>query len=89
MTSWPTPIVATRVKVPIPVRRCCAPGCGDKIKPLSDEDWCWRVKFSDGTTRWLEPGCVEWLVNGHPDYGGGVGCAALFYENDAKGGSNG
>jgi hypothetical protein len=51
---------------------CCAPGCGDKIKPGCDEK-CFEVTWSDGDVTYLEEGCVEWFVNGHPDYRGGHG----------------
>jgi hypothetical protein len=59
----------------IPARlgaRCCAPGCGDKIKP-DPGDSMTEVTWSDGTTSYIERGCERWFVVGHPDYGGGHG----------------
>lgn len=69
----PTPTFARLVTTPIGVR-CCATGYGDKIK---DPD-CWRVEFADGSTAFLESGCVAWFVHGHPDYGHPFGGAELF-----------
>lgn len=70
------PVSARKTKVRIPARRCCAPGCGDKIKPMGDPelDWMWRVRFDDGSVAFVEQGlCEDWFENGHPDYGGGHG----------------
>jgi hypothetical protein len=69
----PRPIAAAVVATPESIR-CCATGCGDKIK---DPD-CWRVEFADGSALFLERGCVGWFVNGHPDYGHPYGGAELF-----------
>jgi hypothetical protein len=63
------PLRAVRVPVTFPARRCCAPGCGDKIK----DDEMFRIELSDGSTRFLEAGCVPWFVDGHPDVPGGGG----------------
>jgi hypothetical protein len=64
------PIKAERVPVVFPAERCCAPGCGDKIK---DGPLMWRITWDDGDVSYLEDGCVDWFVNGHPDYGGKFG----------------
>lgn len=53
--------------------RCCATGCGDKIKHLKPGDLCFEITWSDGSVSHLERGCVEWFVSGHPDYGFGHG----------------
>jgi hypothetical protein len=42
--------------------RCCATGCGDKIKPL-DKDVAYLEDLS----------CAYWFENGHPDYGHPLG----------------
>lgn len=34
--------------------RCDAPGCGDKIKALDEDDWCWR----DGDRRYHSGCCT-------------------------------
>lgn len=69
----PTPISAIIVATPAGVR-CCATGCGDKIK----DPECLRVEFVDASVAFLERGCVAWFVNGHPDYGHPFGGAELF-----------
>jgi len=56
-----------------PTARCCAPGCGDKIKPLNSSDSCYEIMWLDGDVTYLESGCLDWFVNGHPDYGNGFG----------------
>ena len=71
----PIPTAANLVATPAGVR-CCAAGCGDKIK----DPECWRVKFTDGSAAFLERGCVAWFVTGHPDYGHPFGGAELFKE---------
>lgn len=81
-SSKPVPAIATRVSVYTvweahweKHRRapgCCAPGCGDKIKPGCDET-CFEITWSDSSVSHLEEGCVEWFIDGHPDYGHGYG----------------
>ena len=56
-----------------PTARCCAPGCGDKIKPLNSSDSCYEIMWLDGDVTYLESGCLDWFVNGHPDYSNGFG----------------
>ena len=56
-----------------PFPRCCATGCGDKIKPISSGDTCLEVTWLGGDVTYLEFGCIEWFVHGHPDYGYGYG----------------
>lgn len=67
-----TPVSARR----IPGRlgeRCCAPGCGDKIKP-AEGDTMFEVTWSDGSLTYIEDAiCASWFQNGHPDVGGGRG----------------
>jgi hypothetical protein len=58
---------ATRLDHPaaaIGFPRCSAPGCGDKIKdgPL------YEVRRGD-LLEYVEEGCVDAYVHGHPDYG--------------------
>lgn len=61
---------AERIQNSTPYPRCCAPGCGDKIK---DDDVLKVIGFVDGRPRYLEECCVENFVHGHPDYGSPVG----------------
>lgn len=61
----PKPIMARLIETTIPARRCCAPGCGDKIQDTET----YEITWSDGGIMYLESGCVDWFVNGHPDYG--------------------
>lgn len=63
------PVRAEMVPVHYPAERCCAPGCGDKIKGES----MYLVVFDDGTHAYLEPECIPCFVDGHPDYGHGFG----------------
>ena len=56
-----------------PFPRCCAPACGDKIKPLHSGDTCLKITWLDGDVSYVEMDCYEWFVNGHPDHGGGYG----------------
>ena len=61
----------------VPCVRCCAPGCGDKIKP---DDTMLELTAPDGSVRgYLEHSCVDWFVLGHPDHGpaGGKGRLVL------------
>lgn len=60
--------------------RCCAPGCGDKIK----EQECIELVFVDETTLYLEQDCLNWYVNGHPDTGGGVGLLTIAHPSFFK-----
>lgn len=73
---WETHEKAQTGKTP----RCCAPGCGDKIK----DDTCIELVFVDGTKRYLEQDCLDWYVNGHPDVGGGVGLLTIAHESFFK-----
>lgn len=61
------------ILITLPAKRCCATGCGDKIKPLHSGDTCLKITWMDGTESMLEMGCIDWFVNGHPDYGYGYG----------------
>ena len=57
---------ARYVPVTFPTKRCCATGCGDKIK----DDRMIEVKSATtGEIFYLEEGCIEWFEDGHPDYG--------------------
>ena len=56
-----------------PTKRCCAPGCGDKIKPSSDDETILRLTWSNDDVTYLEEGCVAVFENGHPDYQCGHG----------------
>jgi len=50
--------------------RCCAPGCGDQIKEWCADQQVYRIVWSDESISYLEDdSCVDWFVNGHPDYG--------------------
>jgi hypothetical protein len=49
-----------------PGRRCCAPGCGDKIK---SPEATIELTFPNGVVNYAEEGCLDWVENGHPDYG--------------------
>lgn len=50
--------------------RCCAPGCGDRIKEWGADQQVYRIVWSDASISYLEDAtCVDWFVNGHPDYG--------------------
>ncbi len=75
MTALPTAIYGERVPCVYPAKRCCATGCGDSIKgdvsnpPKPTDDTMIRVHWSDGTSNYLEEGCLDWFQNGHPDYG--------------------
>lgn len=73
VTARPKPVSARKV----PARfgeRCCAPGCGDKIKPDDPTDTMYEVTWSDGALSYLESNpCARWFTEGHPDYGAGHG----------------
>lgn len=56
-----------------PTKRCCAPGCGDKIKTSSDDETMLRLTWSNDDVTYLEEGCVEWFEDGYTDYRGGHG----------------
>lgn len=66
---------ARRVPIHYPAERCCATGCGDKIKgDASMNDSMIEVVFPDGTMRYLGESighlsCVEAFEHGHSDYG--------------------
>jgi hypothetical protein len=67
----PRPVAARLVPVEVPAKRCCATGCGDKIKGDTDVDLMYEVTFDDGSISYVEKNgsCEEWFVAGHPDYG--------------------
>ena len=73
------PWQAEHTPVVFPAKRCCAPGCGDKIKDGR------MLKLTDGTGEvlYLEEGCVDWFVHGHPDYGC-VGAAARLTDPERR-----
>ena len=56
-----------------PFPRCCTTGCGDKIKPLESGATCLKITWETGNVSYVEWGCLDWFVNGHPDYGHGYG----------------
>ena len=58
----------TKLTITYPAKRCCATGCGDKIKGPCN-DYLIEVTFPDGTIKYLEECCVENFEHGHPDYG--------------------
>ena len=69
--------------------RCCAVGCGDKIKQNASDPVLYEIVWSDGSISYLEDDCLEWFVNGHPDYGGArgpvdglPGCGSTFVQGD-------
>lgn len=62
-----------KTPVVIPAKRCCAPGCGDKIKPCEPDDWMYEVTWDDGSVSHVEENCAGWVKDGHPDYGCGWG----------------
>lgn len=60
------PIVLAIEETPItyPARRCCAPGCGDKIKGYGDET-ALAVSWSDGSVDFLEHCCRRRFLAGN------------------------
>ena len=67
-----------RVQIVVPCKRCCATGCGDKIKPMGSipddpDDIMIEVTDPDGKVAYLEDCCVDYFVHGHPDYGHPIG----------------
>ena len=58
---------AVRVTITYPAKRCCAPGCGDKIKGDGDvDDTMLRVHWDDGSVSHLEEQCLTWFEDGQP-----------------------
>lgn len=63
------PVEAVLVRPPVPSVRCCAPWCGDKIRwNGSKDDLVFEVRWSNGESSYLEPGCVDAFVNGTTGY---------------------
>ena len=61
---------ARRISITHPAKRCCAPGCGDKIKHnVKGEQMIEVTDTETGKVYYLEEGCIDWFENGHPDYG--------------------
>ncbi len=48
--------------------RCGAPGCGEKIKPVTPEDMMAEVMWDDGDQSFVEPGLVLQWSPGPPGY---------------------
>lgn len=74
---------ARYVPVVFPAERCCAPGCGDKIKIGNRNNEMVEITDSDGQVLYLEENCIEWFENGHPDYGCPRG--RLIWRNESEG----
>lgn len=72
------------VPVTFPAKRCCAPGCGDKIK---SPKWMIEVYgyYSPEEHGYLEESCREWFENGHPDHGGGKKILQVVREMSSPG----
>ncbi len=74
--TYPVPDRTFRARrVPIEFgKRCCATGCGDKIKGFDASDTCVEATdIATGEVLYIEDGCIENFEKGHEDYGHPIG----------------